>query len=224
MISILTPTRGRPEMLAKFVDSAFKTADNPHGVEFIVRIDDDDTSYDNWIYPSQVKIEKGPRKNLAEMFEWERGAGPYYFNGSDDLIFHTKGWDTKVIEAFDKYPDKIALVYGDDGNPNETTNISLAFVHRNWIEATGRYFPTFFSGDFVDTWLTFLADGVERRHKIDIYTEHIHPAFGKREQDQTDKDKWEKHFRDNMPKLYEDTLVERLEDVEKLKKFINEFK
>lgn len=224
MISILTPTRGRPERLRKFVNSVLETADNPEDVEFIVRIDDDDHSYEGQIFPKQVKIESGPRKNLAQCFEWERGKGPFYFNGGDDTVFHTKGWDTKVKEAFDQYPDKIALVYGDDGNPNETTNISLGFVHRNWIEATGRYFPPFFSGDFVDTWLTELADGVGRRHKIDIYTEHEHPAFGKREQDQTDKDKWEKHFRDDMPKLYQDTLPERLEDIEKLKKFIKEFK
>jgi len=145
--------------------------------------------------------------------------------GGDDLIFHTKGWDTKVEAEFAKYPDKILLVYGDDGDPNtEKTNASHGFIHRNWCNALGRYLPPYFSGDFVDTWLTFLADGVGRKVKIDIVTEHLHPAFNKREQDRTDKERWEKHFKDDMPQKFLDTLPEREADVVKLKKFMEDFK
>lgn len=225
MISFLLPTRGRPEMLQRFVNSVLDTADYPEGVEFIVYVDQDDLSYDNVVYPAQVKIRRGQRKNLSQCYEWERATGQIYVMGGDDAVFHTKGWDTKVMAEFGKYPDKIVLVHGDDGDPNkEKTNATMPFIHANWIKAVGRYLPSYFSGDFTDTWLSDIANALGRRVKIDIYTEHIHPAFGKRENDKTDSEKWVKHFKDNMPQKYLDTLPERLEDIEKLKKFIEKFK
>lgn len=225
MISFLLPTRGRLASLKRFVGSVLETADNPSNIEFICYVDEDDTSYDEWNTPEQVVIFKGPRQNLSMCYIWTGATGPIYAMGGDDVVFHTKGWDTKVLAEFEKVPDGILLVYGDDGNPNNTTgNATMSFIHENWIKAVGRYLPPYFSGDFVDTWLTALADGVGRKVKIDIYTEHLHPAFGKREQDQTDKDKWEKHFRDDMPQKYLDTLPEREADIAKLKKFIQDFK
>lgn len=224
MISILVPTRKRPAMFARFVNSVLTTADNPDQIEFIASISDDDSSYDGEHYPPQVKITRGPRKILSLCYEWEKGEGPIYFLGGDDLIFHTKGWDTKVLATFDQYPDKIVLVHGDDGDPNkDKTNATHSFIHRQWIDVLGRYLPPYFSGDFTDTWLSDIANGVGRRVKIDIYTEHVHPAFGKREQDDTDKEKWKKHFEDNMPQKYIDTLPERLADIEKLKSYLDIF-
>lgn len=224
MISFLLPTRGRLESLKRFVKSVLDTADEPNNIEFICYVDDDDPSYDNWEHPRQVFLFRGPRQNLSMCYIWPGGTGPIYVMGGDDVVFHTKGWDTKVLAEFEKVPDKILLVYGDDGNPENTENATMPFIHENWIKAVGRYLPPYFSGDFTDTWLTALAEGVDRKVKIDIVTEHLHPAFGKREQDQTDKDKWEKHFRDDMPQKYLDTLPEREEDIEKLRKFMEEFK
>lgn len=223
MISFLLPTRGRLVRLKMFVDSVLNTADNPSNVEFICYVDDDDKSYDEWDTPTQVVITKGPRKNLSQCYHWEEAIGPIYVMGGDDVYFRTRGWDTKVLAEFEKVPDKILLVYGDDGNPEKNGNATMPFIHKNWIKAVDRYLPPYFSGDFTDTWLTALADGVSRKVKIDIVTEHIHPAFGKRDQDQTDKDKWEKHFKDDMPQKYLDTLPEREEDIKKLKKFIDKY-
>ncbi len=223
MISFLLPTRKRLASLKQFVNSVLETADDPKKIEFICYVDEDDYSYDDWDTPMQVVITKGPRRNLSQCYLWEEAIGPIYVMGGDDVIFHTRGWDTTVLAEFEKYPDRILLVYGDDGNPEKNGNATMPFIHKNWIKAVGRYLPPYFSGDFTDTWLTALADGVGRKVKIDILTEHIHPAFGKREQDQTDKDKWEKHFRDNMPQKYLDTEYERRSDIKKMKKFIENY-
>lgn len=225
MISLLVPTRKRPHLLVKMIESVLNTADHPEEVEFILYVEDTDHSYDDLVLPPQAKMKQGPRKNLSQLYEWERGTGPIYVLGSDDFIYHTKGWDTKVIEEFEKYPDKILLVYGDDGNPDtNNTNASMPFIHLNWIKTLGRYLPPYFTGDFTDTWLNALAEGVNRKVKIDIYTEAIHPAFGKRDNDDTDKIKWDIHFGQNMPQLYLDTAPEREEDIIKLKAFIENFK
>ena len=41
-ISVLFPTRGRPEMALKSMQSMISTADDPDGIEFLIAIDDDD--------------------------------------------------------------------------------------------------------------------------------------------------------------------------------------
>lgn len=225
MISFLTPTRKRPEMMTQFVSSVLDTADRPADIEFVVYIENDDSSYFNWPHSPQVKMKWGPWKNLAQCYEWERASGDIFVLGADDVIFRTQGWDTKVMAEFAKYPDKIVLVHGDDGDPNtEKTNATMPFIHRQWVNVIGRYLPPYFTGDFTDTWLSDIANALGRRAKIDIITEHIHPAFGKREQDETDKIKWEKHFRENMPQKYIDTLPEREIEIAKLKKWIEGFK
>jgi hypothetical protein len=129
------------------------------------------------------------------------------------------------MDIFNFYPDKIALVYGVDGDPNPNkTTATIAFIHKNWIDVVGRLFPPYFTGDFTDTWLSDIADKIDRKIKIDIYTEHIHYAFNKRAEDETDKEKWEKHFRLDMPKLYINTERERIEEADKLQKFIQSYK
>lgn len=221
MISILLPTRGRLNNMRRLTTSVLDTADNPEDIEFIVYVDDDDNSYDTWHYPKNVKLYQVERQTLALYYNaaYEKATGPIYMLGSDDVIFHTKGWDTKVQNAFDQYSDKILLVYGDDGDPNKEKRFgTLPFIHKNWVEAVGRFLPPYFSGDFVDTWLNEMADGVGRKVMIDIFTEHMHPAFGKAPDDPTYAEKWTKHFRDDMPGVYASKADERQSDIEKLKK------
>lgn len=222
MISVLLPTRKRLQQAREFINSGLRTALNPDNIEFILSVDDDDDSYDS-LSDTHVKIFKGPRRNLSQCYLWEKGEGPIYMMGGDDVIFQTFPWDEMVLEEFDKYSDGIVLVYGHDGDPShDNKHGTHPFIHRNWITATGRYLPPYFSGDFCDTWLNELADGVHRKVMIDIMTEHIHYAFGKRTQDETDKEKWDRHFRENMPKVFEDTKSEREEDIRKLAQFIKE--
>lgn len=224
MISIMIPTRGRLEMIDACVRSILDTANDPTIVEIVVYTDDDDSSYDDWNFPENVKIIQGPRKKLSAYFSMEGCTGDIFLMCNDDVRFRTQDWDIKVLEVFLRSPDKIIAVYGDDGNPNETTNAPFCFIHKNWVNVTGHLVPPYFSNNFLDTWVNDIADMLGRKVRISIVTEHIHPDFGKREKDQTDHDKWEKHWSENMPQKYIDTLPEREEEAVKLKKFIEEFK
>lgn len=209
--------------MERLVHSVLSTAAYPPEIEFITMIDKDDHSYDDWRPPYQVKLYRFKRRKLSILYNlaYARAVGPVYMLGSDDVIFHTEGWDNKVKMAFEHWPDRIAVVHGDDGDPNQEKEIgTLPFVHRNWIKATGRFLPPYFTGDFTDTWLSDLANGIGRRLKIDIHTEHMHPAFGKALDDPTYAEKWEKHFAQDMPQKYLDTLPEREADIEKLKDYI----
>lgn len=228
MISLLTPSRGRLWSLKRLTDSVFTTARVPSDVEVIVYNDNDDNSYDAWELPQNVRIYKpAKRQILSQLWQlaYEKAQGPIYMLCNDDVVFQTPLWDVKVKQAFEPYLDKIVLVYGDDGDPNQKKNFAAhPFIHENWVKAVGRYLPPYFSGDFVDTWLNEMADGVGRKVKINAYFEHMHPAFHKGELDLTHAERLVKHWKDNMPQKYLDALPERQADTEKLRQFIKEFK
>ncbi len=220
-ISILLPTRNRPKLLENFINSVLATADKPEEIEFIVSVEHGDKSYKKK-YPNTVLLDGGD-KILADRYEWKHASGDIFMLANDDIIFHTQGWDTIVKRVFDRYSDKIVLVHGKDGDPRtDKIQHPFPFIHRTWVEIIGRFLPPYFSGDFVDTWLCDVANAMGRRVPVDIYTEHLHPAFDKREQDETDKVKWEKHFKDDMPQKYLDTLPEREQEIKKLKQHIHD--
>lgn len=226
MISILLPTRGRPAFLTRFVDSAIDLAERPDELEFVIVMDDDDRSYDDWIAPRQALVVRSERKTLALYYNdaCDLAQGPIYLLGSDDLVVRTQGWDTKVHDAFARYPDRIVNVFANDGAPEENKQFaSIPFIHQNWVDVIGRYLPPYFSGDFVDTWYNDVAEALGRKFKLDVLIEHMHPAFGKADEDATYAEKWVKHFRDDMPQKYLDTQPERDAEVEKLRRFIESF-
>lgn len=221
MISILLPTRGRPHNLERLSTSALGTADNPDDVEIVAYIDSDDSSYENIQLPVNVKIFKTERTLLSIYWNmaYSQSKGPIYMHCGDDIVFHTQGWDTIVKQKFDEYPDKIVLLYGDDGDPNQEKNFGThSFIHKNWVDAVGYFVPPYFSSDFNDTWLNELADNVGRKVKIPIFTEHMHFAFRKGELDLTHAERLVRHHKDNTPKIYEEKAHERLDDAEKLRK------
>lgn len=218
MISLLTPSRGRTESLQRLVDSAVMTADNPNGIEIVVMTDLDDESYHGFKHPN-VRLYSTERTVLSVYWNlaYEKATGSIFMQCGDDIVFRTEGWDTKVNAAFDKYPDKIVLVYGDDGDPAEKTHGTHSFLHKNWVEAVGYFVPPYFTSDFTDTWINELADGIDRKEKVDILTEHMHPAFGKGPIDLTHAEKYVRHWKDDMPALYESKADERKADIEKLR-------
>lgn len=221
MISLLLPSRGRPDSLLRMVRSANQTADDPDDIEFIVILDIDGGAYQTFASITNLKFFSTERTLLSKYWNmaYEQAVGPIYMHCADDIVFHTKGWDTKVKDAFRQYPDRIVLVYGDDGDPNEEKNFGThSFLHKNWVDALGYFVPPYFSSDFNDTWLNELADAIGRKVKIDIFTEHMHFAFRKGELDLTHAERLVRHWKDNTPAIYEAKAAERAADVEKLRK------
>lgn len=225
MISLLTPTRGRPDSFQRMQSSAFDLADDPGEIEVIAYIDADDKSYNDLIAPRSEFYISEKREPLSKLFQmcYEKASGPIYMSCDDDVVFRTKGWDTMVRDVFMEYPDKLVMVYGDDGDPNQEKNHGAhPFIHQRWVDVVGRYLPPYFRGDFCDTWLNDLADGIGRKVKIDAYFEHLHPAFDKGVMDETRQEKIDHHFANNMPDVYyKDTVLERQQDINKLKAAIN---
>ncbi len=223
MISVLVPTRNRPASVERLLTSAFETADTE--VEFIFYVDDDDTSdYSEMDKNGATKI-VGPRVVLSEM--WNRCAESASFDVmmhcGDDIIFRSAGWDTRILAEFDKVPDKILFVHGNDGFQGSTIG-THGFLHRNWVDVTGYFVPPYFSSDYNDLWLTEVADALGRRvYLSDVSTEHMHPVAGKGIWDQTHQERLARHQRDNVERIYKQHAGQRATDVDKLRAFITTF-
>jgi hypothetical protein len=185
MISVLLPSRGRPEGVVRLWDSL--VAKTSGEWEMIVRLDDDDASP----YPplTDVRYLRGPRGVLSDLWNdaWRQAQGNIFALCADDVIYRTQGWDRIVGDAFPA--DGIAYVHGDDLGGKGQTLGTLGFLHRNWTDAVGTFTPPYFVCDYADLWLNEIADNLGRRVFVPIVTEHMHPAFGKAPVDQTHRER-----------------------------------
>lgn len=226
MISLLLPTRGRPENMVRVVESAAATATGP--VEFVFYVDDDDKPSLSTamklmaLYDVNFVVE--PRIVLSEMWNRcsEEAKYDVMMHAGDDLIFQTQGWDHMVMQVFDHFKDKIVFVHGDDlvHGPRLGTH---GFLHRRWVQTVGYFVPPYFSSDYNDTWLNEVAERVDRKVYLpELITEHMHPDVGKAEYDQTHMDRIERHHRDDVASLYARLGPKRDEDVRKLLAVIGE--
>tara|TARA_R100001015_G_C4630660_1_gene192484 strand:- start:84 stop:809 length:726 start_codon:yes stop_codon:yes gene_type:complete len=225
-ISLLCPTRKRPKFMTDMWNSALETCSENCEIEVVFAIDQDDAeSIEAYfeISSDNTKAVLCPRLNgnLSEM--WNRchlvSTGDIFHHCGDDLRFRTEDWDKMVIEEFNKYNDKIALVYGDDGIRKDDL-ATHGFVHKNWVNTIGYFLPPYFSSDKNDVWLTDVARRTGRLCKIDIFTEHLHPSVGKHDWDETHNERLERGRRDDVHVLYRSKQDERNRDAQKLKDFI----
>lgn len=223
MISLLLPTRGRPDNLRRMYQSALDLADGE--IECVVAVDDDDDSYQEFFDTpmKNMTIFKVPRQTLSKYWNdcYEKSNGDILMHCGDDIIFRTQSWDTKVKEAFDYVADNILFVFGNDGSGVHDGKFGThGFIHRRWAEIVGYFVPPYFSSDYNDTWLNDVARSIGRHQHINILTEHMHPELGKGPLDQTHKDRYERHKRDNVGQLYDSLLAERKNDADKLRQHL----
>ena len=219
MISILVPTRQRPHNIERLWKSVVDTASNINDIELVVYIDDDDQTYDHIEVP--MIIVRGPRIVLSECWNkcFARARGDILMHCGDDIVFRTDGWDKVIVDEFAKYPDHVVFVYGDDGGPSKDFG-THGFIHRVWAGASGFFVPPYFSSDYNDTWLNDVAKLIGRHRHVDIYTEHMHPAFNKAPVDTNHLERLARHREDQVDELYNSSQMqkERQDNAEKLRK------
>lgn len=222
MISLLLPTRKRPDSLRRMVESARATATNPPEIVCYVDNDDPETA-DLCESELFVKFIQGSRILLTDM--WNKclplATGDIFGQLNDDVVFRTPGWDQQVEEAFRTVPDKILLAHGDDGgNFYHGTFGPHSFVSRRWVEALGYFIAPFYSSDYGDTTLCDTADLIGRRKFLPFVIEHLHLFYGKAGLDQTTQDRLDNHWFDGVDQLYPLLEFKRERDAEKLRKLM----
>jgi hypothetical protein len=241
VISILLPSRKRPENLRRFLNSV---RDTLRGCcEVIVGLDDDDPTIDAYrdvaicYAPDAAPFERvalriGPQVILSEYWNIlaRLAMSDIFWLAEDDTVYLTPGWDQMVQQAFDECPDKVLHVHGADLPPyEETTFGNSGAVHRVWLETLGYVqSPAYFCGDYGDSWRNDLANRIGRNKYLPFAVEHKHPyKTGDPKFDMPVDDTYlERREREkvNDPKtVFDQTEAERIRDADKLRAVIEKF-
>lgn len=188
-ISVLCPTRGRPERCAAFARSAVELATHPERVEVLVRVSQDDPAIaeygqvsvprTHWWYP-----EGFTHYPAGIEFLRQHAAGEVLFCGSDDSLFRTRGWDKLVDAAIDKFPDELVVAYANNGQGRE--KCEQFFTTRRWVSVVGWLMRPEYEHFCCDQDVEAIATAVDRLVFLrGVTVEHLHKKYGKAPDDDT---------------------------------------
>lgn len=229
MISILCPTRNRTAGLSRMWQSAMTTADNPDCLELVLYIDHDDKETNKFLESNlseALVIRSNPEKpeiysNLHNIC-CKHSTHNIFMGCADDVVFRTTGWDTAVIQEFNKLDDKIGFIYPNDGHHGENLG-THGFFHKNWFNTLGYISPPIFNVDYSDNYVMNVAKGVERHIYLPkVLIEHMHWTFGKSDFDVTAKEGHVRRLSTNNANIFRQSHQMQSDDIQKLKDFINE--
>ena len=177
MISFCCPSRGRPELAKRLVDTATETQKGE--TEFLFYLNDDDEKLEQY---QDLLDEKhytvGP--NQSTCYSWnlmsDKANNNIVMLMGDDVQVLTQGWDQLIADEFDKYEDKILMVVPSDGRakgsmkhgneiklwPDAPLPAAHFAVHKNWTNTLGYLAPAFFWHWHVDTYTQKVARKLNR--------------------------------------------------------------
>ena len=178
MISFCCPSRGRPELAKRLVDTATETQKGE--TEFLFYLNDDDPKLEQYRDLLDEKhYEIGP--NQSTCWSWnlmcDKASHDVVMLMGDDVQVLTKDWDQKIVDQINKYEDKILMVVPTDGRMKGTkaldfhepmlwgdTPLPAAHfaVHKNWTNTLGYLAPPFFWHWYVDTYTQTVARKLDR--------------------------------------------------------------
>ncbi len=193
LISIILPTRHRVYSVNRLLNSIESTVDKIERLEVVLYIDDDD--FESQVIESSVlNLVKfiGRRTKMSDMIRrgYKASSSQYILLLNDDAVCRTQGWDTRILQAFGKYPDGVALVWCNDlfrgpDMPN------FPAYSRKLCNLMGGVCPEDYYRDYVDVHLLDLFKklkdlGYDRLVYLqDVIIEHLHHEAGKAEIDNT---------------------------------------
>jgi hypothetical protein len=172
MISFCCPSRGRPELAKRLVDTATSTQKGE--TEFLFYLNYDDPALEKY---KDLLDEKhytvGP--NQSTCYSWnlmaQKAKHDIVMLMGDDVQVQTTEWDEKIKKQIDEYKDKILMVVPSDGRTKGTLNLTDKIklwpdkplpaahfaVHKNWVNALGYLAPPFFWHWHVDSYTQKVA-------------------------------------------------------------------
>jgi glycosyltransferase involved in cell wall biosynthesis len=214
LISILVPTRGRPESVFRLINSINSTASRKDLVEILFYVDHDDDSFPSSLdLDSNVKVIRGERVwiSLAWNCLFAHSQGEILMYTGDDVVFETQGWDEEVRTAFTQFPDSLGLVFGDDGGWYAGKLAINGFVHRAWADLLGYFtYPARVSA--IDLWIHECAAYISRVVYLEkVMFRHVHNRQGDATAkfDETYKDAYDKSVRWGIMDSYDSLSRER---------------
>ena len=176
-ISILCPTRGRPESCAEMLRTIKQSVSNPHNVRVLLYVDDDDPCVDRYVPlhdPGNVEVVIGAPVGVGHA--WNELAkltdADLLWMGNDDLRYEQHGFDRILINAVGDM--KYACLWGDDGINGEN-HCAFPAITRQWHKQLGYFTPVCFRFFYHDTWIFDVAKRIGRAVYVpDLKISHRH--------------------------------------------------
>jgi hypothetical protein len=198
-ISLLLPTRNRPDRLRRFLTSASTNAADPSQVEAVIYVDDDDraTGDVSGLGIDVVTI-VGPRTTMGHVNSAciAKARGDILMLVNDDVFVRSREWDTALRRLHDGFPDHVYLAYPDDLLKRERVS-TFPIFSRAVAKSIEQPSPGEYKGALIDYHLFDIFQRLRRfgsdriRFLPEVVFEHEHPKRG-HPLDQTyrDRDRW----------------------------------
>lgn len=172
MISIIHPSRGRPEKSVATIDKWISMADNP--IEIWASLDEDDLK----LYEYQKHYHEpiiGHNKTAVEAIN--RAAGYSHHQSTSDIFVVVSddtdcfpSWDTALLKAVEGKEDY--LLKTKDGIQDYI--VTMTVMDREYYRRDEYIYHPDFKHQFADTYLTCVADIRGRLIKSDLEFKHNH--------------------------------------------------
>ena len=233
-ISILTPTRNRPNNCDRFIKSLYETTQYTGTLELLFYVDSDDPAKD--IYKEieerwqnnfwRVEFVIGEPMSVSKSWNIiaKKSLGDIMIMGNDDLVYKTVRWDSKLMAKLIELDNPYYLTWFNDGI-NGNRHCAFPVISREWYEALGYFSPGVFNFGYNDTWVYDIAKRVGKlNYMSEILVEHLHFSVGKSNMDDTyarnrTQEKGNLYRKDK--EIYERTVEDRIIAATKIKERSN---
>jgi glycosyltransferase involved in cell wall biosynthesis len=212
LISIIVPTLGRPQALAPLIYSIRTTTPRDH-YEIVFVLDHGDIKSHQALRSFQHDIRVVSASGTYPQkinHGYDESVGDLILPTADDVRFHSD-WYELTVEEFGT--NWVCVLGTNDLSPatEDGEHVTMPIVRRSYIEdpgavlgERGSVFNEAYHHNFVETELWQLA----RYRKVtrwskEIVIEHLHPDWGKREEDATDQKGMRSNFDEDAALFYE---------------------
>lgn len=196
-ISMLLPTRGRPDWVMRLFESIRVNTNQLELLEVVLCIDEDDIGSHHLTSTAfSVKRIIGARSTMGHYNSTclENSSGDIMVLSNDDMVIRTSGWDDRLRTIDNKYPDGIYMAYPNDLFKGAKL-CTFPILPRRTCDLLVDPFPRIYKGAFIDYQLLDIFkrlqhQGHQRLHYIeDVVFEHLHFRTGKSTSDATYADR-----------------------------------
>lgn len=138
LVSVLLPTRGRPELLRRSVMSLLDLASTPGRVEILVAVDEDDDATLEMVGELPVHAFEFEPKGYPRLHEYvnelaRQALGDWLLLWNDDAMMRTAGWDDVIANQ-----EHFAVLKPFDNHPGEHLN-TFPIVPKAWVDRVGHF-------------------------------------------------------------------------------------
>jgi hypothetical protein len=233
-IGLLIPSRERLNLKLTLISSIITTVNDINNVNLYFGIDDDDPTKEivEKIAKAIPFVKIIPIHNEGKFIGinriWnilaENCNDEIFGYIGDDMIFRTPDWDVEILKEFNKETcpeDKIKMVHCWDGFQGEKLSVN-AFTHRKYYEIMGYFCRPEFLINYSDSWMHEHFKAFNRiKYRADIYIEHNHFVFGKREKDKTSERMLSNNHDKISDALWSVLRKTQAQDIQKLSQYLN---